>query len=319
MEKYYLIDLQNLDDKEANNVPVTFEDLKDTLKMTLSAEKESLDDFELTKVITEREDKGLTEDKIDSGDIDYITKYLKEFEYDVKPVEESQNTKFELKVDADDSDVTVGEQKKQAKESYVEDAEGEYTVWSASDLVKPEDQIPLVKIKTDEEGNLYAEAVGETELDKESLKIAQSVLDTAKKSGKSTKDTLVRLDKTLNHNDPFFSVEFDRNITNTGYELLAAQTLRTMRDDLKAYARGKNATELGVVDKYEEFTGVDYYTDTVKDKEQYDHILKLQGIKPDIYEYEKPDENKYMIQFKNLAEDLIEKIILRNDPDFYNR
>lgn len=297
MEKYYLIDLQNLDDKKANNVPVTFEDLKDTLKMTLSAEKEELDDFELTKVITEREDKGLTEDKIDSGDIDYITKYFKEFEYDVKPVEESL----------------------EIQESYVEDAEGEYTVWSASDLVKPEDQIPLVKIKTDEEGNLYAEAVGETELDKESLKIAQSVLDTAKKSGKSTKDTLVRLDKTLNHNDPFFSVEFDRSITNTGYELLAAQTLRTMRDDLKAYARGKNATELGVVDKYEEFTGVDYYTDTVKDKEQYDHILKLQGIKPDIYGYEKPDENKYMVQFKNLAEDLIEKIILRNDPDFYNR
>ena len=297
MEKYYLIDLQNPEDKEANESPVTFEDLKDTLKMTLSAEKEGLDDFELTKVITEREEKGLTEDKIDSGDIDYITKYFKEFEYDVKPVEESYKV----------------------KESYVEDAEGEYTVWSASDLVKPEDQIPLVKVKTDEEGNLYAEAVGETELDKESLKIAQSVLDTAKKSGKSIKDTLVRLDKTLNHNDPFFSVEFDRSITNTGYELLAAQTLRTMRDDLKAYARGKNATELGVVDKYEELTGVDYYTDTVKDKEQYDHILKLQGIKPDIYEYEKPDENKYMVQFKDLAEDLIEKIILRNDPDFYNR
>lgn len=298
MEKYYLIDLQNPEDKEANNVPVTFEDLKDTLKMTLSAEKEGLDDFELTKVITEREDKGLTEDKIDSGDIDYITKYFKEFEYDVKPVEEES-----LEI----------------QESYVEDAEGEYTVWSASDLVKPEDQIPLVKIKTDEEGNLYAEAVGETELDKESLKIAQNVLDTAKKSGKSTKDTLIRLDKTLNHNDPFFSVEFDRSITNTGYELLAAQTLRTMRDDLKAYARGKNATELGIVDKYEELTGVDYYTDTVKDKEQYDHILKLQGIKPDIYEYEKPDENRYMIQFKDLAEDLIEKIILRDDPDFYNR
>lgn len=297
MEKYYLIDLQNPEDKEASNVPVTFEDLKDTLKMTLSAEKEGLDDFELTKVITEREDKGLTEDKIDSGDIDYITKYFKEFEYDVKPVEESL----------------------EIQESYVEDAEGEYTVWSASDLVKSEDQIPLVKIKTDEEGNLYAEAVGETELDKESLKIAQNVLDTAKKSGKSTKDTLIRLDKTLNHNDPFFSVEFDRSITNTGYELLAAQTLRTMRDDLKAYARGKNATELGIVDKYEELTGVDYYTDTVKDKEQYDHILKLQGIKPDIYEYEKPDENRYMVQFKDLAEDLIEKIILRDDPDFYNR
>lgn len=297
MEKYYLIDLQNPEDKEASNVPVTFEDLKDTLKMTLSAEKEGLDDFELTKVITEREDKGLTEDKIDSGDIDYITKYFKEFEYDVKPVEESL----------------------EIQESYVEDAEGEYTVWSASDLVKPEDQIPLVKIKTDEEGNLYAEAVGETELDKESLKIAQNVLDTAKKSGKSIKDTLIRLDKTLNHNDPFFSVEFDRSITNTGYELLAAQTLRTMRDDLKAYARGKNATELGIVDKYEELTGVDYYTDIVKDKEQYDHILKLQGIKPDIYEYEKPDENRYMVQFKDLAEDLIEKIILRDDPDFYNR
>ena len=183
--------------KEANESPVTFEDLKNTLKMTLSAEKEGLDDFELTKVITEREDKGLTEDKIDSGDIDYITKYFKEFEYDVKPVEESL----------------------EIQESYVEDAEGEYTVWSASDLVKPEDQIPLVKIKTDEEGNLYAEAVGETELDKESLKIAQNVLDTAKKSGKSIKDTLIRLDKTLNHNDPFFSVEFDRSITNTFYFL----------------------------------------------------------------------------------------------------
>ena len=214
-----------------------------------------------------------------------------------------------------DKDETM---KKDVKESYVEDAPGEYTVWSSSDLVDGDSKIPLVKVKTNEDGTLEAIAVGDDEFDTESLKIAQNVLETAKKQNKSVKDTLTRLDKTLNHNDPFFSVEFDRSIINNGYELLAAQTLRTIRDDLKAAANLKSATEDSLVDKYKEFTGVDYYTDKIVDKEQYDTILGLQGIDSrDKYRYVYPEENKYIQRLKDLTEDLIEKVLLKQDPDFY--
>ena len=48
-------------------------------------------------------------------------------------------------------------------------------------------------------------------------------------------------------------------------------------------------------------------------------VLMLQGkdVKKDKYLYEKPSENDYMIRLKDLAEDLIEKVNLKNNPDFY--
>ena len=129
---------------------------------------------------------------------------------------------------------------------------------------------------------------------------------------------MLRIDKSLNHADPFFSVEFDRNITNNGYELIAAQALRTLRDDLKAVVYKKGATEDSIVDAYKELTGVDYYTDEVVDRDTYNLILGLQ-LKPtdDKYEYENPKDNLYMQKLKDLAEDLIEKVNLKNNPDFY--
>lgn len=193
-------------------------------------------------------------------------------------------------------------------ERYVEDAPGEYTIWSASDLVSSKDQIPLVKIKTDEEGNLYAEAVGDNVFDQESYNIAVKTLEKAKEAGKSVKDTLIRLDKTLNHNDPFFSVEFDRSIVNSGYELIAAQALRTLRDDLKAAANLKSATYDSVIAKFEELTGVNYGTGEITDKDQYDTILGLQLKDPkDKYEYIAPKDNVYIQRLGDLVEDIIDK------------
>lgn len=215
------------------------------------------------------------------------------------------------------ADSLISENKK-IKESYVEDAPGEYTIWSASDLA--EEQIPLVKIKTDANGDLYVEAVGDTEFDKESVKIATNSIASSKKSGKSLKDTLIRVDKSLNHSDPFFSVEFDRSIANSGMELIAAQALRTLRDDLKAVANRKNVTEEDIVNKYTELTGVDYYTDEIVDKDQYDQILILLTKDPrDKYNYISPKENQFVQKTKDLAEDLIEKVLLKNDPDFYKK
>ena len=226
--------------------------------------------------------------------------------------------------DADEDNVAIFIElpviEEQVEEAYVEDEPGKYTVWSASDLVESKDQIPLVKIETTDEGKLQAVAVGDDEFDKESHKIAQNVINYAYNHGKTNpKDILVRIDKTLNHADPFFSVEIDRSVANSGYELLAAQTLRTLRDDLKAVINTKGASEQAIVDKYAELTGVDYYTDKVIDKDQYETILKLQNKSTNIYEYEKPDENEYMKRLKDLAENLIEKVLLKEDPDFYKR
>lgn len=218
-------------------------------------------------------------------------------------------------------------------EKYIEDAEGEYTIWSASDLIPNSKQIPLVKIKTDKNGDLFAETVSDSAFDMESYKIAQSVIDTAKKSNKSVRDTLIRIDKTLNHNDPFFSVEIDRSIAPTALDLLGSQALRTLRDDLKAAANLKSATEETITDKYMELTGVNYYTDDIvagyvytdketgekfTGKEQYDIILGLMNRDPrDKHNYISPEENPFIQRLKDLTEDLIEKVLLKNDPDFY--
>lgn len=269
--------------------------------------------------------------------------------------------------DLDNLKIEVLSETKNIAESYVEDKPGEYTIWSASDLVSSEEQIPLVKIlpntaegtvsvdydvysyiDTDEidpktgrlkeptevvkkktidipnNAPIIAKRVGDSRFDVESEKIANDVIRTAYSGGKNpnVKDVLIRLDKTLNHNDPFFSVEFDRSITNPGSDILASQTLRTIRDDLKAAANNKSATEDTIVDKYLELTGVDYYEDLVFDEDQYDTILKLQGRAVDKDRrkyYEAPAENEYMKRLKDLAEDLIEKVNLKNDPDFYKR
>lgn len=212
----------------------------------------------------------------------------------------------------------IKEKKEKIEEYYIEDNPGEYTVWSSSNLMDDHYQIPLVKVKTDDNGDLYAEPVGDSDFDKESLKIATNSLANSKKAGKNVKDALIRLDKTLNHSDPFFSVDLDRNNANSGLELIAAQTLRTLRDDLKAVLTKKGVTEEDVVAKYAELTGVDYYTDEIIDEDQYNQILILLMKDPkDKYNYISPKENEFIQRTKDLTEDLIEKVLLKNDPDFY--
>lgn len=296
----------------------------------------------------------------------YNNKGISDIVDDIAQIKVDELDKIKLKIETSTDEVKDenGQGVVIVSESFVEDKlGGEYTIWSASDLVPSKDQIPLVKILPNE-GNvsidydtytyvdsdeidpktgrlkepteivkkktidipdnspIKAVRVSDSRFDVESEKIANDVIRTAYSGGKNPniRDVLVRLDKTLNHNDPYFSVEFDRSITNPGSDILASQTLRTMRDDLKAAANNKMSTEETLVEKYAELTGVDYYTNKVIDKDQYDHILKIQGKAIDrdrLKYYESPSENLYMKRFKDLAEDLIEKVNLKNDPDFY--
>lgn len=202
---------------------------------------------------------------------------------------------------------------KRIKERYSEDKPGEYTIWSSSDLLSPDEKYALVKVKTDEDGNLYPEALSDSAIDQEAYKIAKNSLANSAKTGKTLEQTLLRLDKTLNHSDPFFSVEVDRNISNTGYELLAAQTLITLRDDIKAVYNRKftdtkdytaaEQAEDAILDKYQELTGLQYYNDKIVDADQYAHLLYLLRKK----DYEEPKDNIYIKELKKLVSDLIDK------------
>ena len=242
------------------------------------------------------------------------------------------------------------------KESFVEDIpDKEWTIWSSSDFAEADEQIPLVKIKMNDEGELEAIALSDSNFDQESYKIASSSLKYS--AGKAIKDRILRVDKSLNHNDPFFSTELQRqNIISTrgmkkepiekllkadpkaisdeptkrkvalkpndqGMQMLANQILITNRDDLKAAANLKSASEEKMVELFKDMTGVDYYTEQVVDEDQYNYVLDLLGRSHNKYDesYVSPDENEYVKRLKDLTEDLIEKILLKQDPDFYNR
>ena len=250
--------------------------------------------------------------------------------------------------------------REEVKESIVEDVpDSEFTIMSASDFSDEGDQIPLVKIKKDENGELYAEAIGDDEFDTESFKIATASLKST--AGKSDKERLTRVDKSLNHSDPNLSTELARDfiVANRGnakksikdiigkdpskvtdeprtedeikaldketkydehgMQLLAGQVLMANRDDLKAKANLKTTTEDDLVKMFNEITGVDYYTEKIVDKDQYNYILDLLGRSTDIYKDSNvsPEDNKYVQGLKNLTEGLIEKVLVRNDPDFY--
>lgn len=257
---------------------------------------------------------------------------------------------IEVAGDVDDLVEYISNQlKKRVAESYEENTDGSYTVWSASDLAEDGYQIPLVTLKKDDEGKFYAEQLGDTPFDEESYQIAQNVIDTANKSGKDDKYILTRVDKTLNHNDPFFGVELDRSVVNSTTELLAAQALRTLRDDLKTFVEagirtGKITTD-DIANKFTELTGVDYrtgevipgditvklpdateeyidkntgktkYRQTYKEhtfsgKEQYDNLLTLLGKDPkDKYNYIPPKENPFIQRLMELTGDLIDKLV----------
>lgn len=102
----------------------------------------------------------------------------------------------------------VPESLNEVKESIVNDSENEWTIWSSTDFSESDEQIPLVKIVTNAEGELEAVAVGDDPFDRESLTIAQNSLKSSQ--GKPTKDRILRVDKSLNHSDPFFSTELQR-------------------------------------------------------------------------------------------------------------
>lgn len=246
-------------------------------------------------------------------------------------------------------------------ESIEKDNEQEYTIWSSSDFAEGAEQIPLVKIKVDSEGELYAEAIGNDNLDQESYRIAK---DSLKYSvGRPLNDRLLRVDKSLNHSDPFFSTELQRDnikatrgntvekkdididvedvmptteaekearrkelkksvsgFTDTGLKALASQVLVTNRDDLKAAATSKYATEGDLAHLFGKLTGVDYYTNKITDEDQYSTLLTLLGKDIDKYSdnYEGPEDNEYVKGLKDLTETLIEKVNLRNNPNFYD-
>lgn len=251
-------------------------------------------------------------------------------------------------------------------ESVATDTDTEWTIWSSSDFSDTADQIPLVKIITNAEGELEAVPLSDEPFDMESYKTAANSLKTT--AGRPTKDRLSRIDKSLNHNDPFLSTELQRlNIranrgqskqsirdllktdpktisdepvtdeqekakrsaqirkdlskaSPQGLQILANQTLISNRDDLKALANNKKTTEEDLVKYFEDVTGVDYYTEKVIDEYQYAHLLDLMGRSFDKYDktHVAPEENDYIIRLKDLTEDLIEKVLLRNDADFYS-
>ena len=96
-------------------------------------------------------------------------------------------------------------------ESIKEDVpEQEYTIWSSSDVAEADEQIPLVKIKVEADGTLTPTAISDNPFDQESCKIAVNSLKTTE--GRPLKDRLLRVDKSLNHNDPNFSTELKRNM-----------------------------------------------------------------------------------------------------------
>lgn len=241
-------------------------------------------------------------------------------------------------------------------ESIKEDVpEQEYTIWSSSDVAEVDEQIPLVKIKVEADGTLTPTAISDNPFDQESYKIAINSLKTTE--GRPLKDRLLRVDKSLNHNDPNFSTELTRNMIkankggekksiediighdpktvsdepvapgtkrnyklhNVGMTAFAAQVLLSNRDEMKAAANLKSASEDSLVKKFAELTGVDYYTDKIIDQDQYDHLLMLQNKPADKFDenYVSPDINDYVQKLKNLTEELIEKVNLKKNPDFY--
>lgn len=264
-----------------------------------------------------------------------MIKNIKEW-YDVEPSDLS----FHLITEEEPGQAIVADNEV-SERVVVDEPDKEYTIWSSSDLLDSNYQIPLVKLHLQDDGELEAEAVGDNAFDLESLKIAQNSLKST--TGRSIKDRLTRIDKSLNHSDPFFSTELYRdnirankgltddeikdNTTNDdgsnqqGLQTLANQILVTNRDDLKALANTSKASEEKLVDLFGQITGVDYYTDKVIDQEQYDYLLDLLGRSNDKYKdsHVAPEENAYVQRLKDLTEDLIEKVLLKEDPNFYNK
>lgn len=248
--------------------------------------------------------------------------------------------------------IKIGERK--IRESVIENVPNkEYTIWSSSDLEDSDKQIPLVKVIVNDDGELEAVALSDDAFDQESYKTATSSLKATK--GKPTKDRLIRIDKSLNHSDPNLSTEIQRYLIRAnrnndrksipqllkgkrGYEIpdegtatpsdkhdyyglkaIANQTLISIRDELKATANLKTTDEDRLVNLFEELTGVNYYTENISDEDQYSYILDLMGKSGDKFDesYDSPKENMFIQNLKDLTEDLIEKVNLRNDPDFY--
>lgn len=253
----------------------------------------------------------------------------------------------------------VPESLKNIKESIVSDSENEWTIWSSSDLAEDDEQIPLVKIRKTADGDLEAVAIGDDNFDTESYKTAVASLKYS--VGKPDKDRILRVDKSLNHSDPYLSTELrrlnirankgtkkepiskiigqdpktvpdepveNRKISNhidyNGLTTLASQVLLSYRDELKALANKVKAkenptTEETLVDAFQDMTGVNYYTEKIVDQEQYNYLLDLLGRSTDKYNetHVDPKDNDYVMRLKDLTEDLIEKVLLKQNPDYY--
>lgn len=144
---------------------------------------------------------------------------------------------------------------------------------------------------------------------------------------KSVKDLYPGEDYTTEESpdNPLDQVNTKRKINTKfnaeGTQTLASQLLIHMRDELKTLANVKSSTEEKLVDLFKQLTGVDYYTEKVVDELQYNYLLELLGHSSDKYHksHLTPDDNKYVQYMKDLTEDLIEKVNLRNDPENYKK
>ena len=119
----------------------------------------------------------------------------------------------------------------------------------------------------------------------------------------------------------FLERKINTKFNAEGTQTLASQLLIHMRDELKTLANVKSSTEEKLVDLFKQLTGVDYYTEKVVDELQYNYLLELLGHSSDKYNksHLTPDDNKYVQYMKDLTEDLIEKVNLRNDPENYKK
>lgn len=314
--------VKNLNEKELKKVALELEMDKEEEKEEEPEEQvaESIDDAadsnygELFKAEILKQTK-LEDDQVsveadsvsiefDNGDVWHLPYTESDSVSEIDGVVEDLKKKMKKAADVVDGndDEPIEECSAKISERYEENEDGTYTIWSASDLSDDGTQIPLVTLKRDEEGKLYAEALSDSPFDQESLKLAQGTINTAYKSGKDDNYILTRVDKTLNHADPYMQVELGRQGTGgkmqlQGQSLLAAQAIITLRDDLKNFLSNQpKCTEADIVNKFAELTGVDYYTGEIIDG-------KLKARVPGITkEYKDPKTG--VTKYSDVLEDL---------------
>lgn len=112
----------------------------------------------------------------------------------------------------------------------------------------------------------------------------------------------------------------NRDLHPFGVQAIASQVLIGIRDELKAAANLTSANENSLAILFTELTGVNYYDLSVFDEEQYQYILDILGRSSDKFDetYLEPKDNKYITNLRKLVDELIKKVNLKKNPNFYD-